>query len=117
MDTPDRAFRDLPVGLPAPDEPETVHARHLYTLTIDQAHCGITRDQFMRKLHELNIGTGVHYIGVHLHPYYREHFKYVPEDFPNATWMSERTVSLPLSPKLSDDDVQDVIGAVKVALR
>ena len=112
-----RAFRDLPVGLPAPDEPETVHARHLYTLIIDQAHCGITRDQFMRKLHELNIGTGVHYMGVHLHPYYRDRFKYVPEDFPNATWMSERTASLPLSPKLSDDDVQDVIGAVKVALR
>ena len=74
-----RAFRDLPVGLPAPDEPETVHARHLYTLTVDRARCGMTRDEFMQELHQRNIGTGVHYVGVHLHPYYRDRFKYVPE--------------------------------------
>ena len=97
------AFADLPVGLPAPDAPETVHARHLYTLTVDRAQCGITRDEFMQRLYELNIGTGVHYVRLHLHPYYRDRFKYRPEDFPNATWISERTVSVPLSPKLSDE--------------
>ena len=59
---------------------------------------------------------GVHYIGVHLHPYYREQFGFLPEDFPNATWISERTVSIPLSPKLTEADVEDVIGAVKVAV-
>lgn len=107
------AFADLPVGLPAPDAPDTVHARHLYTLMIDEALCGVSRDAFMNKMHQMNIGTGVHYIGVHLHPYYVERFGIKPEDLPNATWLSERTVSIPLSPGLSDEDVEDVIAAVR----
>lgn len=110
------AFADLPVGLPAQDEPDTVHARHLYTLMIDKERCGITRDEFMQKMHRLNIGTGVHYVGVHLHPYYRDRFGFSERDFPNATWISERTVSIPLSPKLSDADVDDVIEAVRRTL-
>jgi len=107
------AFANLPLGLPAPDEPERRHARHLYTLLIDEARCGLSRDAFMQRLHQLNIGTGVHYLGVHLHPYYQQQFGYRPDDFPNATWLSERTVSIPLSPKLSDKDVADVINAVR----
>ena len=110
------AFADLPVERPAPDEPETVHARHLYTLLIDEARCGLTRDQFMLRLHQQQIGTGVHYIGVHLHPYYQERFKFHPNDFPNATYISEHTVSLPLSPKLSDEDVADVIEVVRTVI-
>lgn len=108
-----QAFADLPVGRPAPDEPDTVHARHLYTLMIDQDRCGMTRDEFMQRLYKLNVGTGVHYIGVHLHAYYRERFGYRPEDLPNATWISERTVSIPLSPKLTNGDVEDVIEAIR----
>jgi dTDP-4-amino-4,6-dideoxygalactose transaminase len=107
------AFADLPVGLPAPDEPDTVHARHLYTLMIDEERCGMSRDRFMQALHQMNIGSGVHYISVHLHPYYRDRFGYQPQDFPNATWLSERTVSIPLSPKMSSADVEDVIEAVR----
>jgi len=110
------AFADLPIGLPAPDESETVHARHLYTLMIDKDRCGISRDEFMQKLHQMNIGTGVHYIAVHLHPYYRDHFGYKPEDFPNATWISDRTVSIPLSPKLKDSDVTYIIQSVRNVL-
>ena len=111
------AFSDLPVGLPAPDEPNTEHARHLYTLLIDEERCGKTRDEFMKRLYELNIGTGVHYIGVHLHPYYRDRFGYRPEDFPNATWISDRTVSLPLGPGMTDRDVTDVIEGVRQVIR
>ena len=107
------AFADLPVDLPAADQPATIHARHLYTLMIDRARCGVTRDEFMQELHEPNIGTGVHYVGVHLHPYYQERFGYSPESFPNTTWLSERTVSIPLSPSLSNSDVEDVIDAVR----
>lgn len=107
------ALADLPIGLPAPDEPDRLHARHLYTLVIDPDDCGLSRDAFMQRLHALNIGTGVHYLGVHLHPYYRQQFGYRPDHFPHATWLSERTVSIPLSPKLSDEDVADVIGAVR----
>jgi len=110
------AFADLPVERPAPDEPETVHARHLYTLLIDEARCGLTRDQFMLRLHQQQIGTGVHYIGVHLHPYYQERFKFHPNDFPNATYISEHTVSRPRSPKLSDADVADVIEVVRTVI-
>ena len=110
------AFRELPVGLPASDEADTVHARHLYTLMIDSERCGIRRDEFMHRLHRMNIGTGVHYIGVHLHPYYQKRFGYRPEDFPNATWISKRTVSIPLSPQLSDADIQDVIEAVHMVI-
>ncbi|MCB0036567.1 MAG: DegT/DnrJ/EryC1/StrS aminotransferase family protein, partial [Anaerolineales bacterium] len=110
------ALADLPVGLPAADEADTVHGRHLYTLMVDEVSCGMSRDVFMTRLHQLNIGTGVHYVGVHLHPYYRETFGYRPEDFPNATWLSERTVSLPLSPKLTNADVEDVITAVRQVL-
>ncbi|MCA9949554.1 MAG: DegT/DnrJ/EryC1/StrS family aminotransferase [Anaerolineales bacterium] len=111
------AFADLPVGLPAPDEPHTRHSRHLYTLMIDPAKCGISRDEFMLKAHQMNIGTGVHYIGVHLHPYYAQQFGYQPIDFPNATWVSQSTVSIPLSPKLSEDDIEDIIYTVNHILR
>lgn len=114
--TYNRAFADLPIGLPAPDEPNTVHGRHLYTLMIDRERCGVDRDQFIHRLHEQNIGSGVHYLGVHLHPYYRDRFGFHPEDFPNATWISERTVSIPLSAKLTDDDVGDVVEAVRGSL-
>ncbi len=111
-----QAFADLPVVLPASDEPNTIHARHLYTLIIDKEQTGMTRDQFMLALHRMNIGTGVHYISVHLHPYYEKQFGYKTQDFPNATWLSERTVSLPFSPKLSNADVEDVIETVRTIL-
>ncbi len=114
--TYNKAFAELPIGLPAPDEPNTVHGRHLYTLMIDRERCSVDRDQFIQRLHEQNIGSGVHYLGVHLHPYYRDRFGFHPEDFPNATWISERTVSIPLSAKLTDDDVGDVIEAVRASL-
>lgn len=108
---------DLPLGLPPADEAGTRHARHLYTLMIDPEKTGITRDEFMRRMHERNIGTGVHYVGVHLHPWYRDNFGLEATDFPNATWISERTVSIPLSPHLGDEDVDDVISAVRQSLR
>lgn len=114
----DAAFADLPVETPAPpaDEPGTVHARHLYTLLVDPDTAGIGRDALMQRLYQRGVGTGVHYIGVHLHPYYRETFGLEPEDFPNATHISERTLSIPLSPGLTDGDVDRVIEAVRDAL-
>ena len=113
----DEAFAGLPIDLPAAEDSQTVHARHLYTVMIDSARCGVTRDDFMQKMNALNIGTGVHYIGVHLHPYYRDRFGYTPESFPNATWISDRTVSIPLSPKLTDEEVEAVIDAVRSCVR
>lgn len=111
----DEAFAGLPVTTPPPPASDTVHARHLYTLLVERERCGVDRDGFMERLHRMKIGSGVHYLGVHLHPVYRERFGYEPDDFPNAAWISERTVSIPLSPKLDDEDVEDVIAAVRAA--
>lgn len=112
----DEAFRDLPVELPMPPEPDTVHARHLYTLLIDRQHAGIDRDQFRQQLHDWGIGTGVHFVSLHLHDFYRGYFGCRPEDFPAALHVSERTVSLPLTAYLSDEDVADVIEATRTLL-
>ena len=107
----DEAFADLPVTRPAPAEPDTVHARHLYTLLVDD-DARVTRDGFLEEMQRRRIGTGVHYRALHVHPYYRDRWGYKPDDFPNAHAIGERTVSLPLSPKLDDSDVDRVIRAV-----
>jgi dTDP-4-amino-4,6-dideoxygalactose transaminase len=108
----DEAFADLPVFVPAPQEPGTRHARHLYTLMLDLDRLSIDRDAVQAELHRRRIGTGIHYRALHLHAYYRDTYGYGRGDLPNAEWISDRTISLPLSPKLSDDDVDDVISAV-----
>ncbi|NIM12125.1 MAG: aminotransferase class I/II-fold pyridoxal phosphate-dependent enzyme [Candidatus Aminicenantes bacterium] len=107
------AFKDLPVFLPAPVPDYIKHSYHLYTLLPDIHRLGITRDRFLDEMTKRNIGVGVHYIALHLHPYYQQTYGYKEGDFPNAEWISQRTVSLPLSPKLTDRDVNDVIEAVK----
>jgi dTDP-4-amino-4,6-dideoxygalactose transaminase len=111
------AFKDLPVFLPTPVKPDTRHAFHLYTLLLDIDNLKITRDKFLDEMTRQNIGVGVHYIALHLHPYYQNTYGYKSGDFPNAEWISDRTVSLPLSAKLTDEDVEDVIGAVERALK
>jgi dTDP-4-amino-4,6-dideoxygalactose transaminase len=112
----DAAFVDLPVALPAPVRTGDVHARHLYTLLLDLDALSVSRDQIMQALFEAHIGTGIHFLGLHLHPFYQQTFGYGPADFPNATWISERTLSLPLSARLTDRDVTDVITAVRSVL-
>lgn len=114
----DAAFADLPAVTPAPEEPGTRHARHLYTLLLDVERLPVGRDAVVEELKEEGIGTGIHFISLHLHPYYQDRFGFAPEEFPNARHISERTMSLPLSARLDDRDVQDVIDAVrKVLLR
>ncbi len=110
------AFEDLPVGLPAPPEPDTRHAYHLYTILVDEERCGVARDDLLDGLTERNIGAGVHYLSIPEHPYYREHFGWRPQDYPVAERIGRQTVSLPLSPALEDRDVDDVIAAVREVL-
>lgn len=105
----DKAFSGLPVTIPAPIEDCIKHARHLYTLLIDIDQLSFDRDEFRQKLHNKNIGTGIHFIALHLHPYYVETFGYKRGDFPNAEYISDRTISLPFSAKLTEEDVNDVI--------
>ena len=115
--TYDEALTGLPLFTPKPFEPDTSHACHLYTILLDIDEIELTRDQFLDEMTKRNIGVGVHYIALHLHPYYREVYGYSRGDFPNAEWISDRTVSIPLSAKLSDEDVNDVIAAVKEILK
>ncbi len=113
----DTAFADLPAMLPPPPEPDTKHARHLYTLLLDIDRTKTSRDDFQKRLYEMNIGTGIHFVSLHLHDYYRKTYGYQPDDFPHAKFISDRTVSLPLSAKLSEDDVEDVVVSVTKLLR
>jgi dTDP-4-amino-4,6-dideoxygalactose transaminase len=107
----------LPIGLPAPPEPDTRHAYHLYTILVNEAKCGVSRDQFLDKMTALGIGVGVHYLGIPEHIYYRRTFGWTPEDYPVATRIGRETVSLPLSPKLTDADVERVAEAVAAIVK
>lgn len=110
------AFRELPLKLPAAPEAGTRHALHLYTILVDKAKCGISRDEFIVRLHQNNIGVGVHYRQVADHSAYQKRFGWRPEEWPDAERVSQQIVSLPFSPKLSDVDVEDVIHSVCKAL-
>lgn len=97
---------------PAPIEPDTVHAMHLYAINLELEKLKIDRNRFIDEMTKLKIGCGVHFTALHTHQYYRETFKFKPQDFPNAFWIGERTVSLPFYPHMSRKDLFDVIAAV-----
>jgi dTDP-4-amino-4,6-dideoxygalactose transaminase len=92
--------------------PEVEHAWHLYVIRLNPGALRITREQFIEEMRERRIGTSVHFIPVHTHPYYRDRYGFKPEDFPVAYAEFQRIVSLPLNPRMSDRDVEDVIEAV-----
>lgn len=108
------AFQQIP-GLITPFvHDDGRHAWHLYVLQVDDKKAGVTRNEMITALKdEYNIGTSVHFIPVHIHPYYQKQFGYKEADFPNAMNYYKRTLSLPLYPSMSDDDVDDVIEAVR----
>ena len=99
------------------ERPEVEHAWHLYVLRLNLDCFELLRNRFIEELKARNIGTSVHFIPIHLHPYYRDRYGYRPEDFPVAYHEYQRIVSLPLSAKMSDQDVEDVIEAVCAIVR
>lgn len=107
------AFADLPLVIPMEATDDILHARHLYTPLLDLENVGFDRDWFQEALYRENIGTGIHFVALHLHPYYAKTYGYKRGDYPDAEFVSDRTISLPLSAKLTDEDVDDVISAVK----
>jgi dTDP-4-amino-4,6-dideoxygalactose transaminase len=111
----DELLVGLPLQTPPPPEPGTRHARHLYQVLVEPG-APLTRDRLLDALAARRIGTGVHYRGVHLHPFYRDTYGLEPADFPVATDISERTLSLPLSPKVTEADQNDVIAALTEVL-
>jgi dTDP-4-amino-4,6-dideoxygalactose transaminase len=107
-----KALADLQeIQLPTSRE-DARHAWHLFVIQLNLERLKITRNEFIEALREQAIGTSVHFIPLHLHPYYRDRFGYKPEDFPNASAVFDRIVSLPIYPSMTESDVEKVIEAV-----
>jgi dTDP-4-amino-4,6-dideoxygalactose transaminase len=111
----DELLAGLPLEVPPPAAPDGRHARHLYRVLVSTAG-GVSRDDVLASLTTQGIGAGVHYRGVHLHPYYRNRCGLEPESLPVTLDMSARTISLPLGPALSERDQEDVAAALATAL-
>lgn len=114
----DEAFADLPLVLPPrPVHAGDVHAWHLYVVRLsDEAIAqGITRDGFIESLFADGIGVSVHYIPLHLHPYWKERYALQPDTFPHSQKAYERMVSLPLYTRMTEADTDRVIAAVRKA--
>jgi dTDP-4-amino-4,6-dideoxygalactose transaminase len=108
-----KAFADLQEIQVPSCRNDIQHAWHLFVIQLNLERLKINRNQFIEALREKEIGTSVHFIPLHLHPYYRDKFGYKPEDFPNATAVFERIISLPIYPKMTEGNVRDVIVAVR----
>jgi dTDP-4-amino-4,6-dideoxygalactose transaminase len=112
----DEALAGLPLLLPPRAPAGELHAWHLYVVRLADG-AGIERDRFIERLFEAGIGCSVHYIPLHLHPYWRERYGLRPEQFPHSQRAYERMVSLPLYTRMGVDDVARVAEAVRAALR
>lgn len=105
-------FSEVAEIVTPPEDRDIRHARHLYIILLNLERLKVDRNQFIEALKAENIGAGVHFTALHLHKYYRGAFGFKLGDFPNAEYISDRTLSLPLSPKLTEADASDVIEAV-----
>ncbi len=109
----DAAFRDRPaIEIPV-RRPEVEHAYHLYAIRLRPERLTVDRARFIEELKAENIGTTVNFIPIHYHPYYRERMGLGPGAFPVAENAYERLISLPLYPRMTDADQDDVIRAVE----
>lgn len=112
-----KAFADLPeLALPSLGTYTQRHAWHLYTPLVRIEMLTIDRDTFMTELKSHNIGTGLHYKAIHHHAWYRENLPQPSDSLPNADYASDRILSLPLFPKMSNEDARDVVSAVKTVI-
>ena len=106
------AFSGIPqLEVPA-DRPDCLHSWHLYMLRLHLDRLTIDRAKFIEELNKRKIGVSVHFIPLHVHPYYRDFYGYKPEDLPVAFGEFKREISLPIYSRMSDEDVRDVIDAV-----
>lgn len=109
------AFEGLPLILP-PDSPAgDEHAWHLYVIRL-LSSAGVSRDQFIERMVEKGIGCSVHFIPLHLHPYWRDRYKLKPDDFPRALDAYQRAISLPLYTRMGEVDQERVVAAVRFLL-
>ncbi len=106
-------FKDVPEIICPSSHDDVQHAWHLYVIQLDLARLTIGRNEFVQFLQREQIGCSVHFIPLHLHPYYQKTWGYDPEDLPTATAVYQRTVSLPIYPKMTEADVQRVVTTVR----
>lgn len=111
----DALLADLPLLTPPPWPAHIRHARHLYSVLL-QDEAPLSRDALLDYLVGRRIWGGVHYVAVHKHPYYRKRYGIAANDLPVANDISRRTISLPLSPKITESDQDDVVQALRLAL-
>ncbi len=113
----DQAFAEIPeIKIPITHDDRS-HAFHLYVIRLALEKLSIDRARFIEELRALNIGSSVHFIPVHLHPWYQEEYGFSRGDFPVAERLFDSIISLPLYPKMSEEDLQDVVEAVRYIVK
>ena len=111
----DEAFGDLDLCLPAHAKSIDIHAWHLYVIRLGN-ESPVTRDEFIQKMAEQGIGTSVHFIPLHIHPYWRETYHLREEQFPHATTAYRAAVSLPLFPRMTEAEQDRVVASTRSIL-
>jgi len=111
-----KALSNLPINLPTIEQYNVKHAYHLFPIQITE-QCPISRDTLLNELNNHGIGTGVHYLSIPSHPYYRTRFSWTEEEFPNARTHGNTTLSIPLSAKLSETEVERTISTLSRVIR
>lgn len=106
---------DLPVILPPDAKPGDTHSWHLYVIRL-QDNARVPRDEFIARMAQRGIGCSVHFIPLHLHPYWHDTYNLRPEDFPNSTEAFERSVSLPIYTRMTEDDQSRAVAAIREIL-
>lgn len=112
-----QAFAKMPEIVLPNSEPDSRHAHHLYMILVKFENLKCNRAEFMKALASLNIGSRIRFTSIHLHTYYRKKYGYKRGDFPVTEYVSDRVICLPLSPKLTKKDINDVIKGVKMVTK
>ncbi|MDR4495883.1 MAG: DegT/DnrJ/EryC1/StrS family aminotransferase [Nitrospirales bacterium] len=110
-------FKDIAAIRTPPVEEDIEHAWHLYVIQLELDQLRISRNEMIDHLKKHGIGTSVHFIPLHLHPYYKNTFGFVPDDFPTASRVFDRIISLPIYPKMTEADVHRVIDVTVALIR
>jgi len=109
----DAGLAEMPEVVVPTRRPDLRHAHHLYPILVRTEALTADRDTLMNAIQAENVGIGIHFRAVHLHPFYTETYGFAPGMFPRAEYYSDRTISLPLCPAMSDADADDVVAVVR----
>jgi dTDP-4-amino-4,6-dideoxygalactose transaminase len=113
----DKAFKNVPEIIRLKKKPYIKHAHHLYVILVKSEQLDKNRDEIINLIQKENIGIGIHFRAVHLHPFYQKKFGFRKGMFPIAEYASRRVISLPLYPKLTENDIKRVIKVVKKIIK